>query len=636
MQLSVPAILRKALVIGLVGSLTLNSFTNTLSYAAVDTLKIEKAQSLGTLGFIKGTNGNYNLEGQLKRSEALVLIAALKGDQLKIEQAKSRVATLKFKDVKANEWYAPYVLYGIENQIASGTAKDKFSPNDPVTHRQFLKMLLSALSYESDKDYNWLGVDEFSKQTGILDKEASDSFFDQKLLRGDAFNYLYNALLQVNKNGSETQVERLINSNLLTQSALDATQLGKDFLNSPYGASARKDAATVPVSINTHASSHGKLEIKFSQAMNVASVQNTSNYKITLVNAPQVSIPILSAVYDAQNQTVVLKTSGDGSDTVFNVTASNLLTKERDHALVSENNRYTGSSSLKTIVPNGNRITIQMNGLSTKGVTAESLQLTPVDATASRPTISQVIDKNENQFTLITSGMRSGSIYQLRFTELYDSHQQLVNAEFFTYCVAGNTEPPKIVEVIGDYDGTSLIRFDKGMNDGTVTDLNNVSLVSEYGKTIKVQSIEKTNSNDYKINHGQLGANVRYFLELRHQKDQDGNDIGTLSKTLTGNKFSDLTVTSSQFVSPTELVFQISEPLDVSTVKTASNYYIYDREDRIYTPANIQYNAGSTEVRLVFAAPVSSGFKVIFVINNLRNANDFPVPQITIYADTVK
>lgn len=636
MQLRLCSYLGKTLVLSLIICLLAGPVASSLSFASTTSSKSEKAQSLGVLNFIKGSGGNYNLEGQLKRSEALVLIAALKGDQNKVEEAKSKVSTLKYTDVKATDWYASYVVYGIENQIASGTSKDKFSPNDPVTHRMFLKMLLSALAFESDKDFTWLSVDEFSTQLGLLNLNAKDNYFDQKLSRGDAFEYLYNALLMVSKGGNEVQIEKLVNANKVTQAELDLTLLGKDFANSPYAATPKKNATSIPVSITVNPISNGQLEVKYAQPMNPTSVKNTNNYKITLVNAPEVMIAVESISYHPETQTAVLKVNADGFDTVFNLTAQNLLTAERDYATIPEINRYVGSPSIKLIVPNGNRITVQTNGLSTKQINKDMLSLKPISSADGTPVIKQIIDQTDSQLTLITSGMKSGSMYQLSFTELYDDKLQLIRSNFSTFVKAGNTEPPKIVSVLFAYDGTSTIVFDKTMDDGTVTDLSNLNLVSQYGKTIKVKGVTKVNSRNYKIDHGLLGANIRYFLELRNQRDEDGVDIGTINATITGTEFTYLKVENYQFTSPTEFTFQISEPVTSETITNASNYKIYDLENRIYTPTKIVYQEGSTEVKLIFATPVQSAFKVIMTIENLRSSNDFEVSKVSIYADTVK
>lgn len=47
----------------------------------------------------------------------------------------------EFSDVKAGEYYAPYVNWAAENGIVNGTGKGKFSPNDTITREQIAKIL---------------------------------------------------------------------------------------------------------------------------------------------------------------------------------------------------------------------------------------------------------------------------------------------------------------------------------------------------------------------------------------------------------------------------------------------------------------------------------------------------------------
>jgi len=46
-----------------------------------------------------------------------------------------------FKDVAQNDWFYDPVMYAVENNIFSGTDKDKFSPNDPMTRGMYVTIM---------------------------------------------------------------------------------------------------------------------------------------------------------------------------------------------------------------------------------------------------------------------------------------------------------------------------------------------------------------------------------------------------------------------------------------------------------------------------------------------------------------
>ena len=63
----------------------------------------------------------------------------------------SKKAEVKFKDIKNDKYYAPYVACAIENNIASGLTESEFAPNDAITREQ-LAVLLHNYTKQNDKD----------------------------------------------------------------------------------------------------------------------------------------------------------------------------------------------------------------------------------------------------------------------------------------------------------------------------------------------------------------------------------------------------------------------------------------------------------------------------------------------------
>lgn len=185
------------------------------------------AKALAELSIIKGDGKGFNLTGKLTRAESLVIIASLRGDVLNIGMEKPSELPMNFKDVAINSWYKPYVNYAIKNKIAAGYSSTAFGPNDPITQKQFLRMLLGAMDYEVGKDFTWENVEQFSVKKGLLDKEPAKSKLkeaQQTLKRGTAFKFTFFSLNQPRKNQTLTMMDQLVKKNIIVQSTFDNSQ----------------------------------------------------------------------------------------------------------------------------------------------------------------------------------------------------------------------------------------------------------------------------------------------------------------------------------------------------------------------------------------------------------------------------
>ena len=56
-------------------------------------------------------------------------------------EPKATITSCPFTDVKASDYSYAAILWAYENEIVNGTAKDKFSPTDPVTREQVVTIL---------------------------------------------------------------------------------------------------------------------------------------------------------------------------------------------------------------------------------------------------------------------------------------------------------------------------------------------------------------------------------------------------------------------------------------------------------------------------------------------------------------
>lgn len=166
-------------------------FSSLVSFAAWDTDE-NVLSLLNGLKIMQGDgDGNYRLDDYVSRAEfAKVVVAA--------SSAKDTVAVgLKispFKDVKYNDWFAPYVQAAVSAGLCEGYIDGTFKPYDTVSYEEALTMLLRALGY-TDEDF---GVSWPYGQIGMAQNleltKYVDSFQGQPLTRGQVARLVYNTL----------------------------------------------------------------------------------------------------------------------------------------------------------------------------------------------------------------------------------------------------------------------------------------------------------------------------------------------------------------------------------------------------------------------------------------------------------
>ncbi len=99
-------------------------------------------QLLQGLGFVDEEYGPKSAEEQVTRGQIASILAYLRGFD------KSQSSGGNFIDVPRDYWCAGQIYSLCDAGILHGTASDKFSPNDYITHSQLVKMLVSALGYD--------------------------------------------------------------------------------------------------------------------------------------------------------------------------------------------------------------------------------------------------------------------------------------------------------------------------------------------------------------------------------------------------------------------------------------------------------------------------------------------------------
>lgn len=223
-----------------------------LEAKADDIATADKALILNKVHILAGDGISFNLGQKLKRSEASAFIVKILGAENAMYQQKSKYVVTNFKDVPQTEWYAPYVGYLVQNSIISGMPDGTFKPDDYVSEKAFLSMLLKTMGYTS-ADYNWDSVYKVAFEAGILD----DIMFvfktddNTSYLRGNVVDAVYAALKSNVKGQSRKLIQNQIDSKMIESDLAESLGLIKiDRLITSTTAVKANTANRVSVSFN--------------------------------------------------------------------------------------------------------------------------------------------------------------------------------------------------------------------------------------------------------------------------------------------------------------------------------------------------------------------------------------------------
>jgi hypothetical protein len=163
-------------------------------------------------GVVKGySDGTFKPAQLVNRAEALKII--LVGNKVEIPAS---VETVSFSDIKTADWFSVYVMKAKEMGIINGNPDGTYAPARDVSRSEFIKMLLMANGFISDK---WTGQElyndvpkdawyspymNYAGQAGLISADSQNNLYpSQALTRGDVAEILY--LMTVIRNGKDTQ-----------------------------------------------------------------------------------------------------------------------------------------------------------------------------------------------------------------------------------------------------------------------------------------------------------------------------------------------------------------------------------------------------------------------------------------------
>ena len=157
----------------------------------------EAVDVMSAMGIIDGyTDGSFQPTGTLTRGAAAKIIACMMLGKTAAE--KLGVTSAPFKDVPVTNTFAGYIAYCVESGLVDGYGDGTFRPSAKLTGFAFLKMLLTALGYNSENEgytgTNWtVNVASRAIEIGLTD--GNDDFVGTELAtREEACLYAVNTL----------------------------------------------------------------------------------------------------------------------------------------------------------------------------------------------------------------------------------------------------------------------------------------------------------------------------------------------------------------------------------------------------------------------------------------------------------
>ena len=164
-----------ALVLALVMTLSLCTISNAAFTDAkdVDASYEEAVAVLNGMGVFKGyEDGSFKPEGSITRAEVAAIVYRLYTGDVKDKQAGLYAGYGKFDDMAGATWAAGYVGFCANAGFVKGYGDGKFGPSDPVTGYQALAMILRAVGYGKNGEFegaDWeLHVAQIAQQLKVL------------------------------------------------------------------------------------------------------------------------------------------------------------------------------------------------------------------------------------------------------------------------------------------------------------------------------------------------------------------------------------------------------------------------------------------------------------------------------------
>jgi hypothetical protein len=292
---------------------------------------LEKAQVLNKLTILRGDNGDFKLDDKLLRSEAAAFIVRIMAKEGHVENNKENYWVTRFPDVISTKWHAPYIGYCSRNGIIEGDEKGNFNPDEPISEKAFLKIVLGSLGYEYGLDFTWDDVYRKAYEAGLVEdstyliKTADNLNYS----RGQVVDVIYKALTIETKTKKETLVEGLINEKVVSREIVDSIPIG----NSIPKEGNIEEASTIE---QIFVVDQNRLFIRLSK-----DIKSVTKEQIKIYTTKDFTNKLEVEVESQNEKTLVLKTSNQEALESYTIEIKNAIYKENNE-LVNLVGVFTG------------------------------------------------------------------------------------------------------------------------------------------------------------------------------------------------------------------------------------------------------------------------------------------------------
>ena len=179
------------------------------------------ADALNDLGLFSGSTNGYNLERSSTRTEGLVMLLRLLGEE---NRALNYKGSHPFTDVPG--WADRYVAYAYEKGYTSGVSENLFGSQKTLTLNDYMTFLLRALEYnDKNGDFTWANSADAAIDAGILSQSEVQAIKDRNIFYRDDLVYTsYKVLFANCKNETFKLSDKLISSGIFTQTEFTLVQ----------------------------------------------------------------------------------------------------------------------------------------------------------------------------------------------------------------------------------------------------------------------------------------------------------------------------------------------------------------------------------------------------------------------------
>ncbi len=569
----------------------------------------EHAKILNELTILKGSGTSFNLNDQLRRSDAAAFIVKVLGKENTVLANIKQYAYTSYKDVSPDEWYAPYVGYCDQNGIINGYNDGTFKPNDFLSEKAFLKMLLSCLDYGYNVDYTWNTVFYTAYQVGLVQDPAYETKTTDniKYTRGNVVDALFYALKTQNKKTSIKLIQVFIDTLLISKEKAISYGFITDDIETSIQSISVKSEKVLDVAFNETLKQLKAEDIQIYELNNsttilkvkeVKKIDGQNKYTITLDTAQRFDVEyvlLLPQIIDQYGNKVdklsqafigyrpsevvsdffiISKVEAVNSN-VINVYFTQPI---NDNVIVPS---YYSLAKAGALVLQGSTTTMQISKLSTtnKGISI---------------TLKNYAFSSEEVYNLSING-KAVSQYGVQLKDgLGDS------VKFNS--VISQSVPFELSQIVANNSNTIQLSFNKAVNAIIAQQVFSYYITTSSGTPIAIAKaqVDETTGKTVTLTVGTpLVLNQKYNVLINNVNDQ------TRQFSITEKQYdfqaiygttSTIKIGSAYSTDANSIIVNVSQPLDELTANAASSYLIYNVTDGVYmgSPIAVYYNKSNS------------------------------------------